>query len=137
MLLSPRRSVHAPGDTVRQHVAPTDAVTAARADRRDDDPRAVVRRRPKTAAVAAARGTAARGARDARRLVLRVRSRPAAASGDPRGRHTARRRQVHHHVVQGDARAGYRGPRSVRQGHTAGGGRHVQVHAEGRQVRGH
>jgi len=60
-----------------------------------------------------------------------------AAGGDPRGRHTARRVKVHHHAVQGDARAGHRCPRPVRQGHTSGDGRHVQVLAKGRQVRGH
>jgi hypothetical protein len=59
------------------------------------------------------------------------------AGGDPRGRHTARRVQVHHYAVQSDARAGHRGPRPVRQGHTPGDGRHVQVHAKGRQLRGH
>lgn len=57
--------------------------------------------------------------------------------GDSRGRHIARRVQVHHHAVQGDARTGYRRPRTVRQGHTSGDGRHVQVHAKGRQVRGY
>lgn len=60
-----------------------------------------------------------------------------AARGDPRGRHTARRVQVHHHAVQSDARAGHRSTRPVRQGHTPGNGRHVQVHAKRRQVRGH
>lgn len=60
-----------------------------------------------------------------------------AARGDSRGRHTARRVQVHHHAVQSDARAGHRRTRPVRQGHTPKNGRHVQVHAKGRQVRGH
>jgi len=59
------------------------------------------------------------------------------ARGDPRGRHTARRVQVHRYAVQSDARAGHRSTRPVRQGHTPENGRHVQVHAKGRQVRGH
>lgn len=104
--------------------------------RRRHDPRAD-RRRPLVAVVAAVVVVDDVVFRVTARRRRRAAARSAAAGGDPRGRHHARRHRVRHRAVQSHARAGHRRPRRVRQGHTPAHGRHVQVHPEGRQVRGH